>query len=155
MGIAMFYHLTRSGVEETLSMLLKRATDQGWRVMIRGTDRAALERLDVALWSDPPESFFPHGMEGGPQDAQQPVLLGLGGLANAAQGLFLIDGAEASVEEAQGLERVWLLFDGGDPDAVQAARAKWKALTAAGIPAQYWSEETGRWQKKAESPASA
>ena len=153
MGIAMFYHLTRSGVDETLRMLLDRARGQGWRVMIRSPDRAALERLDLALWSDPPEGFLPHGMEGGPHDAAQPVLLGQGPVANGAQGLFLLDGAEATVDEARALERVWLLFDGGDPDAVQAARVKWKALTGAGLPAQYWSEETGRWQKKAESPA--
>ena len=149
----MFYHLTRSGVDETLAMLLGRALGQGWRVMIRGTDRAALERLDLSLWTDPPESFLPHGMEGGAHDADQPVLLGLGPVANAAQGLFLIDGADVSADEVQGLERVWLLFDGGDPAAVQAARVKWKALTGAGIPAQYWSEETGRWQKKADSAA--
>lgn len=151
MGVAMFYHLTRSGVGETLAMLLTRALGQGWRVMIRGTDRAALERLDLSLWSDPPESFLPHGMEGGPHDADQPVLLGVGPVANAAQGVFLIDGADVSFDEARGLERVWLLFDGGDPAAVQAARVKWKALTGAGIAAQYWSEETGRWQKKADS----
>lgn len=154
MGVAMFYHLTRSGVGETLEMLLRRALDQGWRVMIRGTDRAALERLDLALWSDPPESFMPHGMEGGPHDADQPVLLGLGPVANGSQGLFLIDGADVTADEARALERVWLLFDGGDLDAVQAARVKWKALTGAGIAAQYWSEETGRWQKKADSAAS-
>jgi DNA polymerase III subunit chi len=151
MGVAMFYHLTRSGVEETLLMLLDRARGQGWRVMIRGTDRAALERLDAKLWAEPPESFVPHGMEGGPHDAAQPVLLGSGPVANAAQGVFLIDGADIATHEAQGLERVWLLFDGSDPDAVQAARVKWKTLTGAGIPAQYWSEETGRWAKKAES----
>lgn len=153
MAIAMFYHLTRSGVDDTLSMLLARAVGQGWRVMIRGTDRAALERLDTRLWAEPPESFLPHGMEGGPQDAAQPVLLGLGPVANGAQGLFLTDGADVTVAEAQGLERVWLLFDGNDPEAVQAARVKWKSLTAAGIPAQYWSEDSGRWQKKAESGA--
>lgn len=151
MGIAMFYHLTRSGVEETLLMLMGRARQQGWRVMIRGTDRAALERLDAKLWVDPPESFLPHGMEGGPHDAAQPVLLGLGPVANAAQGVFLIDGADVTADEARGVERVWLLFDGSDPAAVQAARGQWKALTGAGIPAQYWSEESGRWEKKAES----
>jgi DNA polymerase-3 subunit chi len=153
MGIAMFYHLTRSGVEETLLMLMDRARKQGWRVMIRGTDRAALERLDAKLWLDPPESFLPHAMEGGAHDAAQPVLLGLGAVANAAQGVFLIDGADVTADEARGVERVWLLFDGSDPDAVQAARGKWKALTGAGIAAQYWSEDAGKWEKKADSAA--
>ena len=46
-----------------------------------------------------------------------------------------------------------MIFDGNDPDALQAARAQWKALTDAGCAAQYWSEETGRWEKKAERGA--
>lgn len=150
MGVVMFYHLTRSAPEETLSGLLQRGLAQGWRVMIRGTDRAALERLDSRLWLDEALPFLPHGLEGGAYDADQPVLLGTGAIANAAQGLFLIGGAETSADEARGLERVWLLFDGADGAQLAAARAKWKALTDAGLAAQYWSEESGRWEKKAE-----
>ena len=30
------------------------------------------------------------------------------------------------------------------------ARVQWKTLTDAGCSAQYWSEESGRWEKKAE-----
>lgn len=150
MGMVMFYHLTRSSPQDTLSGLLPRALAQGWRVMVRGGDRAALERLDTRLWLDEGHPFLPHGMEGGPHDADQPVLLGLGAIANRAQGLFLIDGAETSVEEARGLDRVWLLFDGADGAQLAAARARWKGLTEAGLSAQYWSEESGRWEKKAE-----
>ena len=38
-------------------------------------------------------------------------------------------------------------------ETVEAARGQWKALTGAGLSAQYWSEESGRWQKKAEAGA--
>ena len=150
MGVVMFYHLTRSAPEETLATLVPRALHQGWRVMIRGTDRAALERLDARFWQDEAQPFLPHGLEGGKHDVLQPVLLGQGAIGNAAQGLFLIDGAETTAEEARKLERVWLLFDGMDGVQLAAARAKWKALTEAGLAAQYWSEESGRWEKKAE-----
>jgi len=54
-------------------------------------------------------------------------------------------------EEISGLERAWILFDGHDDAAVQTARAQWKTLAEAGCAAQYWSEESGRWEKKAES----
>lgn len=150
MGVVMFYHLTRSSPDDTLAMLLPRALGQGWRVMVRGRDPAVLERLDTRLWLDEAHPFLPHGVQGGPHDADQPILLGTGAIANAAQGLFLIDGAETTAEEARPLERVWLLFDGSDGGQLAAARAKWKALTEAGLPAQYWSEESGRWEKKAE-----
>jgi DNA polymerase-3 subunit chi len=49
------------------------------------------------------------------------------------------------------MERVWLLFDAGDEGQLQAARAEWKAVTTAGLAAQYWNDESGRWEKKAEA----
>jgi DNA polymerase-3 subunit chi len=148
--MAMFYHLTRSGAEATLQTLLPRAMAAGWRVMIRGRDRAALERLDARLWLDPEDGFLPHGLEGGPHDADQPVLLGQGIAVNGARALALVDGADVTADEARGLERVWTIFDGGDPAAVAQARGLWTRLTVAGVSAQYWSEESGRWEKQAE-----
>jgi DNA polymerase-3 subunit chi len=154
MGTVMFYHLTRSLAEGTLGRLLPRALDLGWRVMIRGTDAAALDRLDGQLWlAGGDEVFLPHGREGGPRDADQPVLLGQGHAANGARVLALLDGAEAKDAEVSSMERVWVIFDGNQTDRLAAARAQWKAVTAAGHAAQYWSEAGGAWEKKAESPA--
>lgn len=149
----LFYHLTRSTEEHTLRTLLDRALGQGWRVMIRGTDMAALQRLDARLWQHPADGFVPHGLEGGAHDADQPVLMGLGAIANGARGLILLDGAEVDDAEARGLERIWILFDGADEARVAAARGQWKRLTDAGLSAQYWSEESGKWAKKAEKIA--
>lgn len=151
MAKVMFYHLTRSGVADVVRLIAPRAQEQGWRVMVRATSDAAVAALDQALWL-PEESFFPHGVEGGPHDAVQPVLIGRGARANGARGLFLIDGATVDLDEARALERVWLLFDGADPTAVEAARAQWRAVSRAaadGLEAEYWAEEGGRWQKKA------
>lgn len=153
MGQVLFYHLTQSGVEDTARLLLTRALGQGWRVFLRGTDRGRLQALDDALWLRPEDGFLPHGPEGGPHDAEQPVLLGLGPAVNGARAILLVDGAVASATEARAAERVWLLFDGGDPAAVEAARAEWRRLTAEGLGAQYWAEEGGRWQLKTERPA--
>ena len=154
MGTAMFYHLTRSSAEDTVTSLLGRAVGVGWRIMIRGRDEDRLSRLDTQLWLHPENSFLPHGMSGGPDDAAQPVLLGNGPITNAATAMMLLDGAEVALLEAQSLTRVWLIFDGNDPAALAAARGQWKTLTDAGIAAQYWSEETGKWQMKAEKQPS-
>jgi DNA polymerase-3 subunit chi len=62
-----------------------------------------------------------------------------------------VDGAEVSPEEVQTLERVCILFDGNDEAATEAARGQWRALTGAGCAAQYWSEASGKWEKKAEA----
>ena len=154
MGAVYFYHLTRSTAEDTLLQLLPKALGAGWRVAVRGRDRATLERLDARLWLVPEDGFLPHGLAGGPQDVDQPVLLtDSADLPNAAACVMALDGAEVQPDEATRLERVCILFDGNDPDAVVAARAQWRGLTGAGIAAQYWSEESGRWQKKAEHPS--
>jgi DNA polymerase III subunit chi len=158
MGTAMFYHLTRSTPEDTVTSLLGRAVGMGWRIMIRGNDATRLDRLDAHLWLHPENSFLPHGRAGVVHDADQPVLLGDGPISNNATAMMLLDGAEVALAEAQSLIRVWLIFDGQDETAVAEARKQWKTLTDAGIAAQYWSEETGKWQMKAEKqsdPATA
>lgn len=145
----MFYHLTTSRAEDTARSLLGRSLQNGWRVMLRGTDIGSLGALDAALWQGPEDAFLPHGLQGGPHDARQPILLGLGPIGNAAQALMAVDGAAVDPAEAEGLERVFILFDGQNEDAVAAARVQWKALTAAGLAAQYWSDASGNWEKKA------
>jgi DNA polymerase III subunit chi len=150
----MFYQLLQSSAADTLAVNAQRALQQGWRVMVRGTDPASLERPDAALWlAGGDDSFLPHGRDGGPNDAVQPVLLGTGAARNGAKALALVDGAGAEDSEIAQMERVWILFDGNDADRLQAARQQWKAITGAGHAAQYWSEDSGRWVKKAETPA--
>ena len=152
MGAVYFYHLTRAPLEATLPTLLSRSLDAGWRVAVRGTDGARLDWLDEKLWLLGDETFLPHGRAGGPHDADQPVLLTDRAEApNKAACLMCIDGATASPEEVTALERTCILFDGMDETAVAAARDLWRTLTGAGCTAQYWSEDSGKWQKKAES----
>ncbi|MBF9036147.1 DNA polymerase III subunit chi [Rhodobacterales bacterium HKCCE2091] len=151
MAEVFFYHLTRSSPEATLRVLLEKSLEQGWRVAVRGRTRETLARLDEQLWLRPEDGFLPHGLAGGDHDAQQPVLLTTGPAANGATALVSIEGAEVAADEAGGFERVSILFDGGDPGAVETARAQWRGLTGAGLKAKYWSEESGRWQMKAEA----
>jgi DNA polymerase-3 subunit chi len=154
MGAAYFYHLTRAPLEETLPVLLQKARGAGWKIAVRGADPQRMAWLDDRLWLGPKESFLAHGLEGGAHDALQPVLLTTGpDAANSPDCVMAVDGAAVSPEEVQALERVCILFDGTDPEAVQYARGQWKELTDAGCAAQYWSEESGRWEKKAEKDA--
>ena len=151
MGDVYFYHLTEQPLEATLPMLLKKSLSAGWRVAVRSGDTKLIERLDASLWLG--EGFLPHGVAGGAHDADQPVLLTEGDGANGAHCLMAVGQAEVNAEEAQSLERICILFDGADGQAVDFARGQWRQMTEAGLAAQYWSDEGGRWQKKAESPA--
>lgn len=152
MGAVIFYHLTQRPLVETLRMLLDKSLANGWRVSVRGTNRAGLEALDAALWLGPEDSFLPHGLEGGDHDALQPVLLGTDPEnKNASQCVMVVHSAEVTPQDAALMERVCILFDGYDEDALAHARGQWKSLTGAEVSAQYWSEESGRWEKKAEA----
>ncbi|MEQ8401548.1 MAG: DNA polymerase III subunit chi [Roseovarius sp.] len=151
MGAAYFYHLTRRPLEATLPMLLGKAQEAGWRVAVRGRAAARMEWLDEKLWLGPEEGFLPHGLATAPHAERQPILLTTGpDSPNDPHCVMTIDGAEVAGEEVQRLDRVCVLFDGNDEAALQTARGQWKALTDAGCSAQYWSEESGRWEKKAE-----
>jgi DNA polymerase-3 subunit chi len=152
MGQAMFYHLTRNPMEVALADLLGRAHARGMRVAVRGVDAKRLEWLDEKLWLGPEEQFLPHGLAGGPQDARQPILLTTStDIPNGATCVMAIDGAEVTVEDVAGHDRVCVLFDGNDEAMLNGARGQWKMLKDAGAKAQYWSEESGRWEMKAET----
>lgn len=152
MGDVYFYHLTRQPLERTLPVLLDKARQAGWRIAVRGSDPARLDWLDEKLWLHPEDGFLPHGRSGGPHDAAQPILLTTDAqAANEPSCVMSVDGAEIAPHEVAALDRVCILFDGNDEMAVQHARGQWKALTAAGCAAQYWSEASGRWEKKAEA----
>ncbi|WP_342075575.1 DNA polymerase III subunit chi [Yoonia sp. SS1-5] len=149
MGAAFFYHLTDSPLEATLPMLIGKARKQGWRVLVRAEDQSLLARLDDVLWAGPDDGFLPHGLAGGPHDADQPVLLG-DVPSDGFSCIMSVGGAPVTAEEVGALARTCILFDGHDGTALERARGQWKALTDAGCTAQYWAQEGGRWTKKAE-----
>lgn len=145
-----FYHLTQRPVEATLPVLLERARAAGWRVVVRGAVQERMQWLDEALWLAGEESFLPHGLSGGPHDALQPILLTTDARLRA-DCVMCIDGVAPAPEELAQIARACVLFDGNDEAAVQTARGQWKALSDAGCKAVYWSEASGRWEKKAET----
>ncbi len=68
---------------------------------------------------------------------------------NAAKVRFLIDRAPLPADVGQ-YDRVVLLFDGGDDEAVAEARDHWQSAKARGFAVTYWqADESGRWQRRA------
>ena len=145
-----FYHLQRQPLEAVLPTLLERSLERGWRALVRATSDERLAALDDHLWTFSDESFLPHGTDREPDAAEQPVVLTLAERnPNGAAILFLVEGAPVP-EDASGYQRLMLLFDGNDEDALAAARAQWKSVKAAGFDATYWQQDPrGRWERKA------
>lgn len=144
MGEAYFYHLTASTAADTLRLLLPKALAAGWDVALR-CPMDMVAPLDDALWQG--DGFLPHGVAGGPHDGDQPVLIGPDVAGRAC--IMSVGGMDVSAPEVTASQRVCLLFDGQDGAAVQHARVQWKTLTGAGCAAQYWSQDGGRWERKA------
>jgi DNA polymerase-3 subunit chi len=144
-----FYHLERTALDQALPELLDKTLQKGWRALVRTADPQRLDHLDGWLWSYREDSFLPHGLAGEPLADRQPILLTTDAEnLNAAQALFLIDGAEPA--SLNGYERCILLFDGRDEAATVEARERWKVFKAAGHPVSYWRQGTERgWEKQA------
>ena len=144
-----FYHLERSSLDQVLPDLLDKTLKKGWRAVVRTGAPDRLEHLDGWLWSFRDESFLPHGLADEPFAEHQPVLLTTGmETPNAAQALFLIDGAEAG--DLSPHERCIVLFDGRDEAALARARDRWKSFKAEGRSISYWRQGEQRgWEKMA------
>jgi len=144
-----FYHLERTALEVALPRILDKALAAGLRaVVVAGSDER-VTALNSALWTYDANSFLPHGSaEDGPAAAQPIYLTTEDENPNGAQVLAIVDGV--TIPEVGGYDRVLDLFDGHDPDAVQAARARWKSLKDAGHDLTYWQQTPeGGWTQKA------
>ena len=150
MGAVYFYHLTRQPLERTLPLLLDKALGAGWRVEVRCPNQDLAAWLDEKLWIIPEDGFLPHGMAGSEDDALHPVLVTTYPAENV-HCIMSVGGSDVSADEVREKERVCILFDGNDETILSHTRRLWKMLTDAKCHAQYWSEETGLWQKKAEA----
>ena len=149
----LFYHLERARLEGVLPELLEKTLAKGWRAVVRAGSRERVDALDGHLWSYRDESFLPHGA-GAVDDktsSHQPVWLTDGDeTPNAADVLFLVDGASQKPEGLDKFIRCVTIFDGGDETAVADARSFWKGSKEAGHDVTYWKQSAqGRWEKQA------
>ena len=145
----LFYHLQRQSIERVLPTLLEKSIERGWRVVVQVASDERLEALDAHLWTYRDESFLPHGTWREADAREQPVLLTVNDdNPNGAAVRFLVDGA-AVPTDADSYQRIVLLFDGEDPDALAAARERWSEGKARGFEVTYWqTDDEGRWQRK-------
>jgi DNA polymerase-3 subunit chi len=146
----LFYHLQRQPIERVLPALLEKSLERGWRVVVQAASEERVDALDAHLWTFRDDAFLPHGVWRDPQAREQPILLTVNDdNPNQASVRFLVDGA-AVPSDAAAYERIVLLFDGEDPDALAMARSRWQEAKGQGFAVTYWqTDEQGRWQRKA------
>jgi DNA polymerase III subunit chi len=145
----LFYHLKGQTPEQVLPALLLKSIERGWRVVVQASSEERVEALDAHLWTWRDDSFLPHGTWRDAEAAQQPIMLAVNDdNPNGAIVRFLIEGA-AMPNDAAAYQRVVVLFDGEDPDAVETARARWNEAKSAGFEVTYWQADgRGGWRRQ-------
>jgi DNA polymerase-3 subunit chi len=152
----LFYHLQGRRLEGALPPLLEKSLERGWRVVVQAGSEERIEALDALLWTYNDDSFLPHGTARDHDGGEQPIVLTLGeDNPNQANVRFLLDGVDVP-SDAGSYQRVVLLFDGDDPDAVTAARACWQDARTKGFATTYWRQDAhGRWECQAGADTTA
>jgi DNA polymerase III subunit chi len=149
-----FYHLQGEPLARVLPTLVERSLARGWKAVIQALTEERIGALDELLWTYSDESFLAHGTarEGDPH--LQPVYLTTGtDNPNGASIRFCVEGADVAEVLAvadPAYERLIVLFDGADPDQLEAARGQWKLLKGGTYELAYWQQAAGgRWERKA------
>jgi DNA polymerase III subunit chi len=154
----LFYHLQNMSLENVLPPLLEKSLERGWRVVVQSTSPERADALDTHLWTYRDDSFLPHSTwRGGDAgdvsragDAQdQPIILAVEEAnPNRANVRFLIDNA-ALPADSHTYDRMVLVFNGDDGEALAAARGAWTDCKVRGFEVTYWqADERGRWQRR-------
>jgi DNA polymerase-3 subunit chi len=145
----LFYHLKGQTLEQVLPPLLQKSLERGWRVVVQASSDERVEALDAHLWTWRDDAFLPHGTSRDSEAAEHPIVLTANAEnPNGAAVRFLVDGANLAAN-AGNYQRIVLLFDGDDPEAVEMARMRWNEAKASGAEVTYWkADESGRWQRQ-------
>ena len=142
-----FYHLLTMPLERALPRLLERARAQGHRIVVRAASAERVEHLNALLWTYDDTSFLAHGSARDGNPEIQPIWLSKDAdNPNGASILFLVDGVDAA--DVGSFARCLDLFDGNDPDAVAAARQRWRQAREGGHSLTYWQQTPAGWERK-------
>jgi DNA polymerase III subunit chi len=145
----LFYHLQDMTLENVLPPLLEKSLERGWRVVVQSNSEERTEALDAHLWTYREDSFLPHATWRVADAEDQPIILVVEeSNPNRANVRFLVDNAPLPAN-SDIYDRVVLLFNGDDADALAAARQSWTDCKTRGFDVTYWqADERGRWQKR-------
>ncbi len=144
-----FYHLQTQPLDVVLPKLLEKAYETGKSTVVRIGTEERVDFINSLLWTYNDQSFLPHGAKKDGNAELQPIWLTSGtDNPNLASLLFLVDGASAAPEELADYMRIFNIFDGNSPEAVQQARNFWKSVKASGNDCFYWQQDTsGKWKQ--------
>jgi DNA polymerase-3 subunit chi len=101
--------------------------EHGLKVYIEASDQSEAEEMDKRLWSFSDDSFVPHSLEGGPDQADEPALIGTqSGNPNSADLLILLHPRDPRA--SQNFKMAILLIPRDDGPELKACRDLYSQL---------------------------
>ena len=145
-----FYHLPKHSLAAVLPQLLDKAYSSGAHIKVKVGTETRVDFLNSLLWTYNDESFLPHGSKKDGAAELQPIWLSADDdNPNGATMLFLTDDAMPVEGDTENYARIFNIFDGNNPEALQNARNLWKNLRSSGAELHYWQQDNdGRWAEK-------
>lgn len=143
-----FYHLLHTPLERALPKLMEKILASGARAVVLTASQSAAQKLADALWSYDPNGFLPNGMANEPHPESQPIYLTWKQEnPNNAEVLIITDGSQ--IVENSGFSKLLDMFDGSDEEALNAARARYRAYKTEGKTLRYFKQQpTGGWKEE-------
>lgn len=137
-----FYHLTVTPLEKALPKLVEKIYQSGLRALIVCDSQERMETINSVLWTFSQNAFIPHGYVGDP--ARHPIWLSLSSEnINQADVVIVLNGTMIPKDV---FSRCMDMFDGNNPDAVYAARDRYKSYRDMDLKLAYWKQnEKGAW----------
>ena len=127
----LFYHLQNMPLESVLPPLLEKSLERGWRVVVQSTSQERTDALDAHLWTYSDDLFLPHATWRASDAQDQPIILSIEeGNPNRANVRFLIDNAALPADSGS-YERLVLVFNGDDADALDCCAQRLDRLQGA------------------------
>ena len=148
-----FYQLqSAEATGAVLARLLQKSRDAEKTIRVVAP-APMLASLSQAIWSEPADSWLPHGVKGRDDDARDscPIWLSDDDAETDAE-FYMYLGDKIPAPEVlanHNIERLFILFDGKDAERLTAARASWRAWKEAGHTLNYFAQDaSGAWVKK-------
>ena len=144
-----FYQLLGGQLDELASQLVEKCRAAGKRVVIYNAPSSSQSQSEQ-LWTIRDLSFLAHGIDTDEGQEFAPIWISSDVSQNQIKAEFAIlkDGMVPS--DLEQFERILVIFDGRDEQALLVARAQWKDFSSSyQDKCRYFAKtEEGRWQQK-------
>ncbi|MGC6530063.1 MAG: DNA polymerase III subunit chi [Candidatus Puniceispirillaceae bacterium] len=145
-----FYQFAGDAVSELVAQLSEKSVEVGKKIIIHAPEEGA-QAISRALWVLHDASFLAHGIDDEDGAEFASVWITTKPDQNQIDADFALCVSGCSLPDMGAFERVFIVFNGKDEDALQTARSQWKAYSAAheGKCRYFAKSDEGSWVQKA------